>query len=107
MRIECKSSELKDRIAEEYQKGKRGNMEDRLHVSELERMEVESCPIWGTWLVRDRYEPIPFGKTSTDISTPVYLYNFGWLCDGCGNPNGTTTPECVHIKAVRKEVDES
>ena len=35
-------------------------------------MTAVECPIAGTYLVRDETEPIPFGKTATDVSVVVH-----------------------------------
>ena len=64
-------------------------------------MTVVRCPIAGTYLVRDESQPIPVGKTSSDVSVVVYRYSWGWVCQGCGSVVGTTRPECEHVKAAR------
>ena len=64
-------------------------------------MTVVRCPVAGTYLVRDETEPIPAGKTATDVSVVVYHYSYGWVCQGCGSVVGTTRPECGHVKAAK------
>ena len=89
MRVECKATDLMDAIT---------------HAAPARmRLEVK-CPIWGTWLVRDRYEPIPLGKTPTDMSVAVHKHDYGWECKGCGKTIGTTKAQCVHIRVVRNEI---
>jgi len=63
-------------------------------------MTVVRCPVPGTYLVRDETEPIPFGKTASDVSVIVHRYRFGWVCEMCGSATGTTRPECEHVKAA-------
>jgi len=65
-------------------------------------MTVVECSIRGTYLVRDETEPIPFGKTATDVSVVVQHYRFGWVCGVCQPSVGTTRPECSHIAAARR-----
>ena len=59
------------------------------------------CPIKGTYLVRDEAEPIPFGKTSTDVSVRVHCYQFGWVCGECGYAAAANRSECQHVKAAQ------
>ena len=64
-----------------------------------------TCPIEGTYLVRDQSVLIPVGKTATDVSTVVYRYEFGWVCgtDGfAGDPEINTRPRCEHIQAAQE-----
>ena len=65
-------------------------------------MTVVRCPIAGTYLVRDESQPIPLGKTSSDVSVVVYRYSWGWACQGCGTATGTTRPECEHVIAAKR-----
>ena len=64
-------------------------------------MTVVRCPVAGTYLVRDESQPIPVGKTASDVSVVVYRYSYGWVCQGCGSVVGTTRPECEHVKAAK------
>ena len=64
-------------------------------------MNTVRCPVPGTYLVRDETEPIPVGKTATDVSVVVHSYSFGWVCDRCGYVIGTTRPECEHVEAAK------
>ena len=64
-------------------------------------MTAVECPIRGTYLVRDETEPIPLGKTATDVSVVVHQYRFGWVCGSCGYSGDTTRPGCDHIKAAQ------
>ena len=64
-------------------------------------MTVITCPIEGTYLIRDESQRIPFGKTATDVSTVVYRYRFGWVCSVDGYSGDTTRPACHHIKAAQ------
>ena len=65
-------------------------------------MTVVECPIRGTYLVRDETQPIPLGKTATDVSVRVHCYSFGWVCTVCQPAIGTTKPVCRHIDAVQE-----
>ena len=65
-------------------------------------MNTVRCPVPGTYLVRDETEPIPVGKTASDVSVVVHRYRFGWVCTVCQPSLGTTRPECEHIAAVRR-----
>ena len=65
-------------------------------------MTAVTCPIDGTYLVRDETQPIPVGKTATDVSTVVYKYQFGWVCGSCGYSGDTTRAGCDHIKAAQE-----
>ena len=60
-----------------------------------------TCPIEGTYLVRDQSVLIPVGKTATDVSTVVYRYEFGWVCGTDGFAGDTTRAGCDHIKAAQ------
>ena len=52
----------------------------------------------GTWLVRSK--PIPFGKTSADVSAVVYRFKSGhWSCSYCSA--APTRDVCPHILAVQ------
>jgi hypothetical protein len=64
-------------------------------------MTVVTCPIKGTYLVRDEAQPIPLGKTPTDVSVVVQEYEFGWVCGSCGYSGDTTRAACDHIKAAQ------
>jgi hypothetical protein len=64
-------------------------------------MTAVECYIAGTYLVRDETQPIPVGKTATDVSVVVHLYPFGWVCDLDGYAGDTSRPECSHIDAAR------
>ena len=64
-------------------------------------MTVVRCPVPGTYLVRDEAEPIPVGKTTSDVSVVVHRYRYGWVCEECGSATGTTRPECDHVKAAK------
>ncbi len=67
-------------------------------------MSTVECPIEGTFLVRDEtLGPPPLGKSVADISTVVYRYRFGWVCEECGhcNDNGTRGA-CWHIKSAQR-----
>jgi len=66
-------------------------------------MIVTACPIEGTYLIRDETQPIPLGKTATDVSTVVYRYKFGWVCASCGfvvTPFKAARNICEHIQAA-------
>ena len=65
-------------------------------------MTVVSCPIEGTYLIRDETQPIPLGKTATDVSTVVYRYRFGWVCGTCGYSGDTSRAGCDHIMAAQE-----
>ena len=65
-------------------------------------MTAVTCPIEGTYLVRDETQPIPLGKTATDVSTVVYRYRFGWVCGTCGYSGDTSRAGCDHIKAAQE-----
>jgi len=60
-----------------------------------------TCPIEGTYLVRDEAQPIPLGKTATDVSVVVHRYNFGWVCGACGYADAANRSECRHIRAAQ------
>ena len=64
-------------------------------------MTVITCPIDGTYLIRDETFPIAFGSTATDQSVVVQQYRFGWVCGSCGYSGDTTRPGCDHIKAAQ------
>ena len=64
-------------------------------------MTVVECPIRGTYLVLDETQPIPLGKTKTDVSVVVHRYEFGWVCGACGYADAANRSECGHIKAAR------
>ncbi len=64
-------------------------------------MTVVTCPIEGTYLVRDETQPIALGKTTTDQSVVVYEYRFGWVCSVDGYSGDTTRPGCEHIQAAQ------
>ena len=64
-------------------------------------MTVVKCPIAGTFLVRDERQPIPLGKTPTDVSTVVQLYSFGWICVECGPSLDTAKETCWHVRAAQ------
>jgi len=65
-------------------------------------MTVVTCPIDGTYLVRDETQPIPVGKSPVDVSTVVFRYRFGWVCGSCGYSGDTTRAGCEHIKAAQE-----
>ena len=69
-------------------------------------MNVVKCPIAGSYLVRDERQPIPLGKTTSDVSVAVHCHTFGWLCDACGFSGDTTRPECEHVRAAQEVSDE-
>jgi len=64
-------------------------------------MTVVTCPIEGTYLVRDEAQPIPLGKTATDVSVVVHQYRFGWVCGECGYAAAANRSECQHIRAAQ------
>ena len=64
-------------------------------------MTVVRCPASGTYLVRDAAQPIPLGKTATDVSVVVHQYRFGWVCERCSYSGSTTRSECKHIQAAK------
>ena len=64
-------------------------------------MSVVTCPIEGTYLVRDETQPIALGKTPTDQSVVVQQYRFGWVCAEDGFAGDTTRPGCEHIQAAQ------
>jgi len=52
----------------------------------------------GTWLVRSK--PIPFGKTSADVSAVVHRFKSGrWSCSYCWA--ASTRGVCPHVQAVQ------
>ena len=61
----------------------------------------------GTWLIRS--EPIPFGKTSADVSVVVQRYGRRyrrWFCsehyrEHYRRPYSDSLPNCSHILAVQ------
>ena len=65
-------------------------------------MTVVTCPVVGTYLVRDEHQPIPLGQTTTDVSTIVYRYRYGWVCGDCGYAANTTRAECNHVQAAQR-----
>jgi len=67
-------------------------------------MTVVRCPVPGTYLVRDETEPIPFGKTASDVSVIVHRYRYGWVCEMCGYAGTTTRSECRHIAAAKGSI---
>ena len=64
-------------------------------------MTVVSCPIEGTYLIRDETQPIPLGKTPISQSVVVYEYGFGWVCGSCGYSAHTSRPACDHVAAAQ------
>ena len=64
-------------------------------------MTVITCPIKGTYLVRDEAQRIPLGKTATDVSVVVQEYRFGWVCGACGYAAAATRSECEHVMAAQ------
>ena len=64
-------------------------------------MSAVECPIEGTYLVRDETQPVPFGKSSADVSTVVHRHRFGWVCGEDGYTDSTTIGACWHIKAAQ------
>ena len=64
-------------------------------------MIVVRCPVPGAYLVRDERQPVPSGKSETDVSIVVHQYRFGWVCGACQPVIGTTRPECWHIQAAQ------
>ena len=72
-------------------------------------MTVVKCTIAGSYLVGpDQSEPLPAGKTWSNIAVPVYHYkgrdNRGWWsCDRCGSVVDTTRQECDHVKLAMRE----
>jgi hypothetical protein len=65
-------------------------------------MTVVTCPIEGTYLVRDETQgPPPLGMSLVDVSTVVYEYRFGWVCGEDGFAGDTTRPGCEHIQAAQ------
>ena len=73
-------------------------------------LTVLQTPVALTWLVGDPTQPIPVGKTQTDMATPVWKYggeswNRGWAtCRDCGTFASTTKPDCDHIEAVKNHL---
>ena len=72
-------------------------------------MNVVKCPIAGSYLVRDENQPIPFGKTASDVSVVVHHYapmhrDIGWVCAECGFSGDTTRPECEHVRAAQASI---
>lgn len=65
-------------------------------------MTSVQCPIEDTYLVRDETQPIPLGKTASNVSVVVHKYSFGWVCDECGYSGDTTKPSCKHVKAAQR-----
>ena len=64
-------------------------------------MTAVSCPVPGTYLVRDESQPIPLGKTASDVSIVVHRWSFAWVCEACGYSADTTRPECEHVEAAK------
>ena len=67
------------------------------------RAIVVECPVPGTYLVRDPHEPIPVGKTATDMSVVVHAYRFGWVCQEHGFAGNTSNRECEHVTAAKQK----
>ena len=65
-------------------------------------MTVVACPVVGTYLVRDETQPIPLGKTPTDVSVVVHRYRFGWVCTEDGYTGDTSRGACRHIWSAQK-----
>jgi hypothetical protein len=63
-------------------------------------MTVITCPIRGTYLVRDETR-IPVGKSPVDVSTTVWEYSYGWVCAVHGYGGQTSRPECLHVQAAQ------
>ena len=61
------------------------------------------CPVPGTYLVRDPYQPIPLGKSLSDMSVAVYAYRFGWVCQQHGFAGNTSSQECEHVTAAKQK----
>ena len=61
------------------------------------------CPVPGTYLVRDPYQPIPLGKTATDMSVVVYEYGLGFVCHEHGFAGNTSKQDCEHITAAKRK----
>lgn len=69
-------------------------------------MTAISCPIEGTYLVRDEtLGPPPLGKSVADVSTVVQRYRFGWVCGEDGYTASTTSGLCWHIRAAQETVN--
>lgn len=65
-------------------------------------MTAVRCPVPGTYLVRDESQPVPFGKSETDVSIVVHQYRFGWVCTVDGYSGATTRTICSHVKAAQE-----
>jgi len=61
------------------------------------------CPVPGTYLVRDPRQPIPLGKTATDMSVAVHAYRYGWQCQQHGFAGTTSSQECEHVTAAKQK----
>jgi len=70
-------------------------------------MTVVKCPIKGSYLVGpDEFEPLPIGKTWSNVAVPVYRYEERWACNSCGSVVDTTRQECDHVRSVKEKMGE-
>jgi hypothetical protein len=66
-------------------------------------LEVTS-PTADTYLVHA--ERPAFGKNEVSgIAVYFYHRSGAWACEECGAANGTTRPECLHVRFVRDSLE--
>jgi hypothetical protein len=67
-------------------------------------LEVTS-PIADTYLVQPE-RPV-FGQSEASGAVGVWYYRRSgvWACEKCGAANGTTRPECLHVRFVRDSLE--